>query len=397
MSIRKRGGRWHYQFMIAGQRYYGVFPDAETKTDAKILEAEEQRKVRRGERSTSSPGQDRFETFTKEVFLNYSKENKASWKHDEFRARMLCENFGGKRFSEITVMMVVRFIKTRLASKVKRYRQCSPATRTRSAVTVSKEVTLLSSIFTMAMREKVATENPVANLPRTIRRLLPARRRRRCVIDDQRESQLIEKGLKGRQAYLRPIVLFDLNTGLRLGELRHIEREHVNLEPDSKWFEIDGESWEVPRGCFIITKSKNGKPRVIPLNSQAWAISQHQLEDATIERYLFISSKTKGMIKEVRKGFEVACKKAGIKYGQYEADGVTFHTLRHRFSSKLAAQGVSRTVRRDLLGHKSTDITDDYTHSTIEQRRQAVELLCHTQRQNVVEMPPNCGRIVATA
>lgn len=47
-----------------------------------------------------------------------------------------------------------------------------------------------------------------------------------------------------------------------------------------------------------------------------------------------------GMIKEVKKGFEGACKAAGLKYGQYESDGITFHTLRHRFNSKLAALGV---------------------------------------------------------
>lgn len=221
--------------------------------------------------------------------------------------------------------------------------------------------------------------------------------RSRCVLDDQKEAQLIEKGLTGRQAYLRPIVLFDLNTGLRLGELRRLEREHINLEPDSKWFDINGESWEVPPDCFIVTKSRNGRPRIIPLNAQARAIAVHQLEDVTIKQYLFESGKTKGMIKEVKKGFETACKKGGLKYGQYESDGVTFHTLRHRFSSKLEARGVSRVVRRDLLGHSSRDITDDYTHSTIGQRRQAVELLSHTEDRKIIEFDLNCGRIVATA
>lgn len=396
MTVRKRGGKWHYQFMIAGQRYYGVFDNAESKTDAKILEAEEQRKVRRGERPTGHR-RERFETFVTDVYMPYAKENKLSWKHDEFRSQMLCEYFGDKRFEEITVMSVTRFVNTRLASKVKRHNQRGPATRTRSAVTVGKEVTLLSSIFRMAIREKAATYNPVDDLPKVVRKKLPQRRRRRCALDDAKEIQLIDKGLRGRQAYLRPIVLFDLHTGLRLGELRRLEREHVNLEPDSKWFDLDGESWEVPQDCFVVTKGKNGKPRVIPLNTQARAIAVHQLEDVTIERYLFQSYKTKGMIKEVKKGFEIACTAAGIKYGQYESDGVTFHTLRHRFSSKLEALRVSRVVRRDLLGHSPKDITDDYTHSTIEQRRRAVELLCHTEAEKVVEFPINCGRNVATA
>src|SRR5688500_6291847 len=176
MTASKRGEKWHYHFMVDGVRYYGVFHDCETKTDARLLEVEEQRKVRRGERPTAN-GQDRFSVFFKDVFLVYSKENKASWKHDEFRGEMLCNYFGDKRLSEITVMMVTRFVNTRLESKVSRYRQRGPATRTRSAVTVGKEVTLLSSIFRMAMRERVATQNPVADLPRSVRKKLPQRRR----------------------------------------------------------------------------------------------------------------------------------------------------------------------------------------------------------------------------
>lgn len=388
MSVRKRSQNWHYQFMVDGQRYYGALPDAESKTEAKTLEAEERRKVRIGERAKPS-ALDHFETFVKEVYLKYSKENKSSWRHDEFRCQMLCEYFGNKRFAEIMPMHVVTFINQRLASKVKRHRQASEATRLRSPVTVHKEVTLLSSIFLMAIRERVTSKNPVAEIPKHIKKKIKSRNPRRCPLDDQKEAQLIEKGLMGRYAHLRPVVLFDLNTGLRLSELRRLERGHINLEPDSKWFEVGGESWEVPYDCLIVVTSKNGKPRVIPLNRSAAAIARHQLEDVTIETYLFPSSrsKTHAMIKEVKKGFAGACKAAGVKYGQYNIDGTTFHTLRHRFNSKLGALGVNKTIRRDLLGHSPGDITDYYTHSTIEERRRAVELLCHTQPEKVIEIP----------
>jgi integrase len=71
------------------------------------------------------------------------------------------------------------------------------------------------------------------------------------------------------------------------------------------------------------------------------------------------------MIKEVKTGLATACKDAGIKYGQYDRDGITFHTFRLCFSTKLEELGVSRVVRCDLLGHSPEDITDDYTHSTM--------------------------------
>ncbi|MDQ6653351.1 MAG: tyrosine-type recombinase/integrase [Acidobacteriota bacterium] len=102
------------------------------------------------------------------------------------------------------------------------------------------------------------------------------------------------------------------------------------------------------------------------------------------------------MIKEVKKGLATACKDAGITYGLYEREGVTFHTFRHWFSTKLEELGVSRVVRRDLLGHSPEDITDDYTHSTMEARRRAVELLCQTPIGHLVEIPMKSGKSLAS-
>jgi len=131
---------------------------------------------------------------------------------------------------------------------------------------------------------------------------------------------------------------------------------------------------------------------VIPLNAEARAVASHQLSDATIRQFVFPSSKTKGQIKEVKKGLASACKQAGILYGQTVLGGITFHTFRHWFSSRLEDLGVSKTVRRDLLGHEPKDMTDDYTHSTIEMRRRAVSLLCQTSSENVLNFSVKSGR-----
>ncbi len=39
-----------------------------------------------------------------------------------------------------------------------------------------------------------------------------------------------------------------------------------------------------------------------------------------------------------------------------------FHSLRHTFNSNLANAGVSQEIRKQLVGHKSDDINDTYTH-----------------------------------
>ncbi len=397
MSVRKRGGVYHYQFQLKNRTYYGTFPDARSETEARKLERDEKARVLLGLRQEDNPIDGDFCTFVNDTYLKYATENKKSYKHDEFRCKVLTDYFAGKRFSDITMLDVVRFIKYRLSTKIKRHNQKSEATKPRSPVTVHKEVSLLSSIFNMAIVEKAALENPCRHIPKTVRKTIRARNKRPCPMTADKEAVLFTKGLTGRYAHLRPLCLFDRNTGLRLGELTRLEREHFNLSSDVKWVEVDSEHHEVPRDCFIVVRGKNGKARVIPLNAEARAVAVHQLNDATVGQFVFPSNKTKEQIKEVKKGFAGACKQAGIAYGQGVPGGITFHTLRHWFSTRLEDLGVSKTVRRDLLGHEPKDITDDYTHSTIEMRRRAVARLCQAWGDKLASPEEKSGKSLASA
>lgn len=396
MTIRKRGDVYHYQFQIKKVTYCGTLPTAKTDPDARKLENDEKTKVRLGLREPDVD--DNFKKFVNDVYLKYSRENKDSFAHDEFRCQMLIDYFTGKemtRFRDITMLAVVGFINHRLATKIKRHRQVSAATRLRSPVTVHKEVGQLSEIFNLAIENGVTKSNPCKAIPRKVRKSIRARSKRPCSMTPEKEALLLSKGLVGAYAHLKPMCLFDLHTGLRLGEVARLERDHFNLDPESKWVDIRGEIYEVPQDCFIVMKSKTGKSRVLPMNGIARSVAVHQLEDATIGQFIFPGRKKGEHVVEVKKGLAGACKQAGIKYGQYEPDGITFHTLRHWFSSKLEELGVSKTVRRDLLGHEPKDITDDYSHSTIEMRRRAVGLLCQTSGGNVISFEAKSGKSLA--
>lgn len=302
MSVRKRGGVYHYQFQINNQTHYGTFLEAKSDAEARKLEKDEKAKVRLGLKQDKLIDGD-FCSFVNDVYLPYARENKRSYVHDEFRCKVLTDYFAGKRFSGITMLDVVRFIKHRLSTKICRHNQKSAPTKLRSPVTVHKEVGLLSSIFNMAVVQKAALENPCRNIPKTVRKKIPMRKKRQCSMTPEKEILLFENGLTGRYAHLRPLCLFDRNTGLRFGELARLERDHFNLDADVKWVEVDGEYHEVPRDCFIVVKSKNGKSRVIPLNAEARSVAVHQLSDATVSQFVFPSNKTKEQIKEVKKGF----------------------------------------------------------------------------------------------
>jgi len=122
---------------------------------------------------------------------------------------VLTDHFAGKRFRDIKMLDVVRFTKLRLGTKIKRHKQRSEAMKFRSPVTVHKEVTLLSSIFNMAVLQRVAAEDPCRSVPKKVRKTIRPRSKRPCNMTPEREVALFEKGLVGRYAHLRAICLFE--------------------------------------------------------------------------------------------------------------------------------------------------------------------------------------------
>jgi integrase len=75
-----------------------------------------------------------------------------------------------------------------------------------------------------------------------------------------------------------------------------------------------------------------------------------------------------GLPYNYRKSFETALKNSGIL-------NFLFHDLRHTFASHLVMSGVDLNTVRELLGHKSLEMTLRYSHLSPDHKRRAVELL----------------------
>src|ERR1041384_5832225 len=77
MTIRKRGTRYHYDFMIRRQRYRGALPEARTKAEAQQAEAKIKNKIY--ERKFGKTSASRlFAEFVRTTYLPWAKATKRS-------------------------------------------------------------------------------------------------------------------------------------------------------------------------------------------------------------------------------------------------------------------------------------------------------------------------------
>ena len=97
-----------------------------------------------------------------------------------------------------------------------------------------------------------------------------------------------------------------------------------------------------------------------------------------------------------REGLELACEKA-------EISGVTWHTLRHTFASRLLERGMDIITVKELLGHSSVTVTMRYTHSNLASKVVAVGKLGATATIQLHSAPkcsssnPRCSKLAANS
>jgi integrase len=360
MAVRKRGDRWHYDFMIKHKRYRGVIPEARTKAQAERAETQIRQDVYDGKYGDSiSPI---FESFVEEVYLPWAKVNKRSWRSDIEHLQVFFNVFCGKRLDEITPAFVEKFKRDRLESVTRRGRKRAPAS-------VNRELEVLSRIFSLAMEQDIVIANPC----RKVKKLQVDNVRTRYLSVEEEESLLAV--LTGRLAHLWPIIIIAIDTGLRRRELLSLEKEQVDL------------SLEV----INVKRTKSGKGRTVPMTPRVRE-ELRLLCEASDSQYVFANADTGKAITDVKHSFVSAVKAAGL-------EDFTFHDLRHTFGTRLAASGADVVKIRELMGHASITTTIRYMHASDSGKREAIakmaasytEQRCHKivtkEKRQVLDLP----------
>jgi integrase len=274
-------------------------------------------------------------------YMEHAKANKRSWLRDEQMLKQLKEFFGTERqMAEITPADIEAYKLHRRADV--------------SGSTVNRELALLKRMFNLAITwDLFLNSNPVRKV-KFFREINLGFR----VVSPEEEEGL----LRNAASYIQDIARFALNTGLRIGEIFALRWRDVDLE----------------KGLLNVFAPKTQKTRAVPLNGQArkvleyWALGKRN-------EFVFYNPESGKPFVDLKGGFALACQKTGI-------EGVTWHTLRHTFASRLVNRGVDIVTVQQLLGHSSITVTMRYTHTNLDSKRTAVAKL-ENYGDNLVTVP----------
>jgi integrase len=246
---------------------------------------------------------------------------------DETTFKRLLPAFGHFTLADITTEMISDYRESRL-------KVVKPAT-------IYQELSLLRRMFNVARREwKWIKENPAADLSFSIGNS-NARDRWLSLAEEQK---LLSAATNPN--WLRSLLVTALHTGMRRGEI-------LNLQ----WQDIDFQ-----RKLLTVHISKNGEKRSIPLSSTLCDVLRG-IKVLNISGKVFPIS-----VRSLRAAFDMTLEKVGIK-------DFHFHDLRHTFATRLVQAGVDFYRIKELLGHKTINMTMRYAHHYPESLRSSIDVL----------------------
>ena len=262
---------------------------------------------------------------------NYSKVQKRSWKSDDCYIKSLKRHFGDKQLSKICQFEVEAYVTARINGGLR-------------SSSVNREVACLKKMFNKARDWGYMQSNPAEKVGYFSEKEFI---KERILTGD--EERLL---LASSPAHLKRIILAALNTGMRRAEILTLRWEDVDLE----------------KRLIRLAHTKSGKIRVIPIGPDLLLLLMELRTTTNSNPYVFVNARTGTSYRDIKRAFQTACKKAKV-------ESLRFHDLRHTFASRLVERGVDIVTVKELLGHSTIRMTERYTHSRMDLKRNAVERL----------------------
>ncbi len=225
--------------------------------------------------------------------------------------------------------------------------------------TVGMEIKILRVVLNVARRQGRITNNPAeaVELPKVVSHT------RDVFTLDQVRLLLAAANSEWKTAILAGFYL-----GARLTDV-------VNLT----WDNVD-----LTEGVITYEQGKTGNPVTAPLHPD---LKDHLLKLAGDDPHAplcpMLQKRSVGGRKGLSQTFTLIMRDAGIGQQQVKGKGkqgrkfskLSFHSLRHTFTSVLANAGVAAEVRQKLTGHADAAIHQKYTHLELQPLQAAIAVL----------------------
>jgi len=328
-SFRKRAGRW--QARVNQTNASPLVKTFDTKSDAQRWARAIQRDVDLG---TYLPRNEAESTSLNHLIQRYLLEVVPTFKgaeREKYTLKNLDTLLGGYRLATLTPLVVAAYRDKRLEAV------CGG--------TVLREVNSLSAMLNHARKEwGIGLINPVA----AIRKPVPNKGRTRRLEGDEELRLMLALEPKGRHSngqlmsgtrnhWIKPIVLFAIETAMRRGEILALEWQHVDLE----------------RRVAHLPLTKNGLSRDVPLSTHAIHILR------SIPREIF--GRVFPITAEAfKRAFVRACASANIQ-------DLHFHDLRHEATSRMAHLLPNVIELAAVTGHQDLKMLQRYYHTRPEE------------------------------
>ena len=325
MGIYRRGKTYWFNVKFQRKRIQGTLETNDKRLAEKVYE-----KVLGEIVEGTYFEKNRIRTTTiDEMIEKYLSEHAKS--RDHRTSGYLLKHFSGIKLSQITTPEIQQY-------RNKRLKKVKPAT-------LYQELAFMRRMFNVAIREwEWLSDNPVSRLSFGVGN----KNARTRWLSDEEEKRLLE--IADKPYWLRSLIVFALHTGMRKSEI-------LNL----KWKDVD-----LKRKVLTVVKSKNDALRTLPVNETLF-------DELCIIRSLKVRDFSGHVFpvsyNSLRHSFDNAVKDAEIV-------DFRFHDLRHTFASKLVQNGVDLYRVKELLGHKSIQMTMRYAHLYPESLRSSVDVLC---------------------
>ena len=264
----------------------------------------------------------------------WSRAHKKSWDDDEFRLKSLLPEFGDKAAEQITAGDIRKWLDSKAS-------ELTLATRNRYCA-------LVKMIYRVGEENERIKINPA-----------------RLVHQKKENNGRIRYMTDAEEAKLRGVI-----------SCSHLPQFEIGLQTGMRLSEQFGLTWDqvdIDGGIIRLPETKHGDGRFVRLNSRARTVLRMLHESRVDDGLVFAGNRVpRWFTDQVRKGRRTlvgACGRAGIT-------GITWHTLRHTYISRLVMAGVDLRTVMELAGHKTIQMTMRYAHLAPGHAALAVEKLC---------------------